>query len=127
MSSEDILNNNSVCYQGIQRVFRNAVVELIRSRMTDAFGPQAIDKLMAPFQKEWNRIVEDAKCARERGDLSAQIVDEFDYLGVNHFYNLFESYYKVLVPTTQPPSTTTSKPTLLGVSAGLRERCFRRF
>jgi hypothetical protein len=122
MSVDAVSNNNSICYQGVQRIFRNAVVDLIRSHMTDAFGPQAVEKLKAPFQKEWARIAHDAQASRASGDLGASIIDDFDFLGVNHFYNLFEAYYKILLPqTTQVASTAVSKPTLLGYLKAIKD------
>lgn len=60
-------SNNTTCYQAIQRIFRNAVVQLIRSRLTEAFDSQALAKLRAPFQKEWDDMVKAAEESRSRG------------------------------------------------------------
>ena len=32
------------------------------------------------------------------GELDSQLVDEFDLLGVNHFYNLFDVFFDDLFP-----------------------------
>ena len=49
--------NNSRCYQGIQRIYRNAVVQHIRDRMFKAFETEAIKKLREPFKTdEWVAI-----------------------------------------------------------------------
>lgn len=115
MLNTPIASNNTICYHAVQRIFRNAVVEVIRSKMTAAFGQQATAKLKAPFQKEWDDIVEGAEVSRPRGDISVPILDDFDYLGVNHFFNLFEAYYKILVhASVEPNHPLPSKATLLG-------------
>ena len=60
--------NNSRCYQGIQRVYRNAVVQHIRDRLIKAFEMDAIKKLREPFKTdEWVAIESAARLSsRER-------------------------------------------------------------
>ena len=90
--------NNSRCYQGIQRVYRNAVVQHIRDRMIKAFETEAIKKLREPFKTdEWVAIESAAQLSRESGELDAPIRDDFDLLGVNHFFNIFDKHWKVLM------------------------------
>ena len=90
--------NNSRCYQGIQRIYRNAVVQHIRDRMFKAFETEAIKKLREPFKTdEWVAIELAAQASRESGELDAPIRDDFDLLGVNHFFNIFDKHWKVLM------------------------------
>jgi len=78
-------------------VYRNAVVRFLRSSLSEAFPNNATDKLREPFQKEWEKIKSDALQARESGELESKIIDEFDLLSVNHFFNIFDVHYKVLL------------------------------
>lgn len=89
--------NNTLCYEGIQRVYRNAIVGLLRARLTDAYGDQAAARLRRPFAKEWEASVAAANERRATGELSGAIADDFDLLGVNHFFNLLDAEYAVIV------------------------------
>jgi hypothetical protein len=53
---------------------------------------------------------------RKTGELSAPIADEFDLLGVNHFFNLFDAHYDVIRPAdlgSDAASIKASKQALL--------------
>lgn len=90
--------NTVILYEGIQRIYRNAVVRYLRVTMTDAYKDDAKEKLHGPFKKEeWDKIVENSQEARKSGELTTPIIDDFDLLSVNHFFNLFDSYYDVLL------------------------------
>ena len=91
-------DNVTICYQAIQRVYRNAVVQRVRERFAQCFGPNAVDKVKALFKKEWDEIAAAAKQSRATGELSCPLRDDFDVLGVNHFYNLFEAHFDALFP-----------------------------
>lgn len=111
------IDNVTVCYQAIQRVYRNAVVERVRQRFSDLFAAQAVEKAKAPFKKEWDEIQEAARQSRASGELSTPIRDDFDVLGVNHFYNLFELYFDELFPAhlSQPKKEKAlAKQAILG-------------
>lgn len=92
MPSENLV----ICYEAIQRVYRNAVVKFLRAQMTRAFGAAAPEKLRAPFPKEWETIKRSANAPRLSGELGTAITDDFDLLSVNHFFNLFDVYYGTL-------------------------------
>lgn len=92
------IDNVTHCYQGIQRIYRNAVLQKVRQRFSDLFGSQAVEKVKAPFKKEWDEISVAARESRASGELSAALRDDFDILGVNHFYSLFELYFDELFP-----------------------------
>jgi len=91
-------SNLTICYEGIQRVYRNAVVRYLRQRITAEFPESFEDKIRAPFEKEWDKIRLNAQERRQTGEISSAIVDDFDLLSVNHFFNLFDAYYEKLCP-----------------------------
>lgn len=105
MSQENLI----VCYEGIQRIYRNAIVRFLRLKMREAFPTDFMVKLRAPFQKDWDRTKQNALTPRNTGELSAQVSDEFDLLGVNHFFNLFDSYYDVLTNNSGAGNTEEKK------------------
>lgn len=89
-------DNNVICYEGIQRIYRNAMVRFIRSSLCSAYPQNFEVKLHAPFQREWEVIRQHALEVRQSGELDAPLIDDFDLLSVNHFFNLFDAYYDVL-------------------------------
>jgi hypothetical protein len=99
------LSNLGICYEAIQRNYRNAVVQHVRERLTNAFPSDHLDRLIAPFSKEWGKISASAAERRSTGEIASEIKDDFDILGVNHFFNLFDAYYDALcaVPATLTP------------------------
>ena len=106
------VNNNSRCYEGIQRIYRNAIVYHIREKMKAEFGGGATDKVREPFKgDEWAGIVRDAQAPRQAGQLDGGIRDDFDLLSVNHFFNIFEKYWAVLAPES---TDRVSKQAMLG-------------
>lgn len=91
-------DNLTICYQGIQRIYRNAVVVHIREALTKAFASNVEDELKRPFKKEWDEIAAAARERRDTGEVAAPLVDSFDILGVNHFYSLFDAHFDKLCP-----------------------------
>src|SRR4051812_44594388 len=93
--SQDI---NGLVYRGLQRVFRNAIVRYVRERLQQAFPTDYLEKLKKPFtSEEWNGIQLASLSSREIGALDVTLVDEFDLLGVNHFFNIFDAHWAILV------------------------------
>src|SRR5262245_60136145 len=91
-------DNLTICYQGIQRIYRNAVVGYIREQLVRAFPHTAEAELKKPFQREWAGIEAAAREPRDTGELASPLKDAFDILGVNHFYSLFEMHFDKLCP-----------------------------
>ena len=90
-------SRNTVCFEGISRVYRNAVVKHIRLRFKSKYPDTWLDELTSPFRKEeWDNIQSSARIPRNTGELESELEDEFDLLSVNHFYNLFDKYFEVL-------------------------------
>lgn len=82
-----------ICYEGIQRIYRNAIVRLFRDRLTSVFPSDFDDRLKKPFKHEWDGIQQNARASRESGELEAPIRDDFDVLSVNHFFNILDTYF----------------------------------
>lgn len=90
--------NLTVCYEGIQRVYRNAVLRHIRTSLQRAFPVDHLERAKRPFLKEWDTIHAAAMERRRTGELQAPLLDDIDILGVNHFFNLFDAYAEHLLP-----------------------------
>jgi hypothetical protein len=103
------MDNTTILFNAIQRTYRNAIVQHVRNRLSDEFGLEGIEKVVTLFGKRdpetgtsyWDGIKE---AARERrsggtGELSTPIQDDFELLGVEHFFNVFEAHFDVLCPT----------------------------
>ncbi|KFE63328.1 ATP-binding protein [Hyalangium minutum] len=110
------MTNLGLCYEGIQRIYRNTIVRHTRDALTKAFPTDFQKKLQQPFQKEWAGIKAAAEERRKTGEISAPLLDEFDLLGVNHFFNIFDVHFDVLVPSVgslDPNERKLSKRALL--------------
>ena len=109
-------SNNTLCYQGIQRLYRNAIVRQIRLGLTEAYGEDAPQQLRRPFKAaEWERIADDARITRSTGQLASVVRDDFDTLSVNHFFNVYDAHWKALVGSQQSDEVSRKqKQALLG-------------
>lgn len=92
------LGINAICYQGIQRIFRNAIVIFLRTRMTAVFPQDYLAKLKKPFGGDWAKAESHANTSRNTLGTTTSIKDDFDLLGTNHFFNIFDSYFDSLFP-----------------------------
>lgn len=96
MNSTD---NTVRTYIAIQRVFRNAVVKYLRERLRAAFGSNAEAELRKPFKaEEWEKVRVGAEEPRALQAVTNDIIDDFDLLSVNHFFNIFDKHWNVLKP-----------------------------
>jgi tetratricopeptide (TPR) repeat protein len=102
----EILGNNAVCYQGIQRTFRNAVVTFLRDRLARLFPEDHIQRMKKTFGEDWDKAAQNASQSREILGTSTIVRDEYDLLGTNHFFGIFERFYdKIFTPEAgQPPN-----------------------
>lgn len=92
------LSNYAICYEAIQRVYRNAVIRAARSALEEAHGHDWLKRVRGVFEREWRGVVDAAREIRVTGNLEASLIDEFDCLGVNHFHNLFDVFFDNLFP-----------------------------
>jgi tetratricopeptide (TPR) repeat protein len=85
--------------------------------MKSVFPTDYAVRLTKPFGEKWGKAARAATDARAQGGTTTQIKDDFDLLGVNHLYTLFEEYYdKLFSAAAGHPSgrPKPSKPKLLG-------------
>ena len=73
-------SNNSICFEGICRVYRNAVVKHIRSALGAKYPNEWEGKISAPFRKEWEDIRSAAETRRNTGEIDGPLVDDADLL-----------------------------------------------
>ena len=101
------MDNTTILYKSIQRIYRSAMVGLIRSTLEapKAGGIETIQKLFAKKNQESGRTQwEEIKSAAEQrrsggtGELSTFIRDEYELIGVEHFYNIFQTQFDLLCP-----------------------------
>jgi tetratricopeptide (TPR) repeat protein len=104
------LGSNAICYQGIQRIFRNAVVVFLRDRITRVFPQDFSNRLKKPFGDEWTKAESNANLSRANLGTTTTIRDDFDLLGTNHFYNLFDIYFDKLFTPDAGHRANTPKP-----------------
>lgn len=92
------ISTNTICFEGICRVYRNAVVDHICVTLSAKYPDEWPEKVRQPFIKEWETIRKNAESARNKGLVSEPLKDPEDLLGVNHFYNLFNDHFDDLFP-----------------------------
>ena len=107
---QDILGNNAICYQGIQRTFRNAVVAFLRDRFARLFPADHIQRLRKNFGEEWEKTTQNARVSRQILGTATAVRDEYDLLGTNHFFNFFERYYDKIFTTEAGQPENLPKP-----------------
>lgn len=95
---EAVFDNDSICYQCVQRIYRNAVVNFFRIKLSDIFPGDHEQRIKALFKpEEWVGIEEASSLSRRSQELSAEVKDALDLLGVNHFFNIFDKYFNEIV------------------------------
>lgn len=85
--------------------------------MVELYPNDYLDKLKKPFKQEWEKNKFYAEDLRKKGIIEAPIKDDFDILGVNNFYNLFQAEYdkfRVKPLITESSERQKQKQTLLG-------------
>jgi len=99
------MDNTTILYNAIQRVYRGAIVGFIRETFdAPSFGGiELIRKVNAKVNPTTGRTYwEDVKAAAEErrsggtGELSTVIRDEYELIGVEHLYGIFEKYFDTL-------------------------------
>lgn len=102
-------STNAVVYEAIQRVFRNAVVEHVRVRLTERYGTVDAEARVARAFPSWGDIKAAATESAQTGVVSHPHADEFSYLDVSHFSALFNNEFDALVEVGGlPPEVVSS-------------------
>lgn len=102
--------DNEIYLKRVLRVFRNAIVGHIRTRLRDAFGKDAEARLATLYGKkesgssmtQWERMKFNADRARATPEVSTMVADDFELLGVSDFYNVFERFFAELARPIGP-------------------------
>ncbi len=96
------LSNLTICYEGILRVYRNAVVAKIREAFTAHYPDDYNQRLRLQIgAEEWRKLEENCYRTRISGQLTSSVADDFDLLGVNHFFNVFEKHFEKIFPVPE--------------------------
>jgi tetratricopeptide (TPR) repeat protein len=99
------MDNTTILYGAIQRIYRSSVVGLIRNTL-ETPGSGGIELVRVLFSKSnpnsgrtyWEdiRVAAEERRSGGTGELSTPISDEYELVGVEHFYSIFEKHFDVL-------------------------------
>ena len=99
------MDNTTILYSAIQRIYRGSVVGLIRDTF-ESQGGGGIEQVRALFAKTnpssgrtyWEdiRVAAEERRSGGTGELSTPIKDEYELIGVEHFYSVFEKHFDIL-------------------------------
>ena len=109
MKSQE-LSVNSYVYEAIQRKYRNSVIRHIRATLKAKYRKDWEEEVKKPFKGEWDKIKLNADVYRQTGEISVPVIDTLDYLGVNHFYNLFDLHFDVIFAKAKFPKEISRAP-----------------
>ncbi len=106
----DSYDTYTLVYEVVQRRFRGPIVAHIRERLVEAYGQDWEAQVERPFTaKEWANIRASAANSAAAGFSFAERSDSCDLLGVNHFHNIFQSHFDLLVTPENVPSGDAGK------------------
>src|SRR5262249_30371265 len=91
-----LVGNNAICYQGIQRTFRNAIVVFVRTRLPRLHPTDHLQRMKKLFGDDWEKAAQNANQSRDMFGTTTAIRDDYDLLGTNHFFGLIEKFYDKL-------------------------------
>ena len=114
------LDNNTICYEAIQRVFRNTVVGCLRDRMLAIFPNDHLERMKKLFGDQWEAGAKNALDSRVTGSTTTAVRDEYDLLGVNHFFQIFEAFYDKLFSVAAGHPVKHPKPSKIKVLGNLK-------
>src|ERR1017187_6829278 len=81
-SRKDMIENNAICYEAVQRILRNRLVDYVRLRMTELSPNDHLERLQKPCEKEWDPPVSTAKACRDFGGTDTKVRDDYALLSV---------------------------------------------
>ena len=89
------------------RIYRNAVVQLVRARLTTAYPSDAAARIQQLFaaklpsgETQWDRLKANALRSRAVPEVSTSVDDDFELLGIADFYNIFQKFFTDLAPSS---------------------------
>lgn len=104
------VGNNAICYQGLQRSFRNSLVGFLRDRLPRLFPTDHTQRIKKLFGEHWEKAAQNAAQSREIGGTNTTIRDEYDLLGTNHFFEIFDKFYDKLFTIEAGQAVGRPKP-----------------
>src|SRR5690348_10795313 len=93
---------NALVYEAVQRIYRNALVDRIRTGLRAAFPDDYETRVTSRFGS-WDEIVRAASESASTGVVTHPHEDVFDYLDVSHFAVLLDKYFGFLAPVEGLP------------------------
>jgi hypothetical protein len=113
------MSTDSIVYEAVFKVFRNAFVKHARMSFQLRFQNHAVEELMqCVSSEEWNHIVASVADVSARGQIERSHEDAFDYLNVNHFYGIMDRCFNELL---EDGAKSTAKITKASVLRWLKE------
>lgn len=98
------LSSDTLVYEAIQRIFRNAVISHVRECLSLSYPDTWLDEVHKCFkEEEWTSARLSADSATNLGYVDRKAQDDLDILGVNNFYGLFEKHFPQLIPEEEMP------------------------
>ena len=95
------MDNTTILFNAITRTYRNGMVRHIRETFSKHFGDAGEAELPKMFGSEkWNELRDNAHNSRSEttGGIVQTIRDEYELLGVERFFNIFEKHFDLLCP-----------------------------
>ena len=105
-----LISVNSYVYEAVQRKYRNSIVRHVRATLKAKYRETWEEQVRKPFKNEWDRIKQNADVYRQTGEVSVPVTDVLDYLGVNHFYNLFDLHFNIIFAKAKFPKEIAGAP-----------------
>lgn len=98
MTQRSAYATDTLVYEVVQRVYRNAVVSYARQHLEASLGNALGEAIRRLYQREWADIEKSSDLAHATGATERKPRDELDHLSVNHFRALFEKYWDEIGP-----------------------------
>jgi hypothetical protein len=120
MSSEPRMTLAAYCREGLQVVFRNAVLMHTRVAFRAEYPTTWRDELHKAYGPSWSQIEESSQRAQASGARDTTPIDDFDLLGVEHFDVLLSSHFELLFSDTRTWAPLARKAALTATQRWLK-------
>ena len=101
------ISTNAICFEGICRVYRNAVVDRVREGLSAKYPGTWEQEIAKTFRNKeengktkWENVQEAAQQTRTWGLVETPLVDQGDLWDVSHFHDLFQKHFDAILPDT---------------------------
>jgi hypothetical protein len=110
---------NAICYEAVQRIFPNSMVDYVRVRFSEVFRDERHVKLKLPFKNDWEGLKSKSSRSREIG--GTQVADDYDLLDVGHLFNIFDVYFEKLFSVESLEGTPYTRPVKTKLLGNLKQ------